>query len=119
MGMFEVNAVAKETSFLRSEGKVGDFWEPRWGLRQRRPIAWNRVRSLVTLALNWVFGDRPSQKQRRRALPKSGLSCEAARNRVGELYLGDISVPPQLYRGPGLGLDVGPVFAKDDVIRLW
>ena len=53
------------------------------------------------------------------ALPKSGLSSEVARSRVGELYLGDISVPPQLYRGSGLGLDFGPVFAKDDVIRLW
>lgn len=50
------------------------------------------------------------------ALPKAGLRPAAAL--VGELYLADISVPPDLYAGPGIGLDVGPVFARADIVRL-
>lgn len=30
----------------------------------------------------------------------------------------DIGVPPSLYAGEKLGLDVGPVFAKNDIVRL-
>ena len=53
------------------------------------------------------------------ALPKAGLRNEQAKERVGELYLADIGVPPELYANPKLGLDVGPLFAEDDVIRVW
>ena len=53
------------------------------------------------------------------ALPKEGLRGDAARDRVGELYLADISVPPILYSRPPLELQVGPLFAKDDIVRLW
>ncbi len=52
------------------------------------------------------------------ALPKEGLRALGAENHVGELYLADISVPPELYAGPGLELNVGPIFAHDDIIRL-
>lgn len=48
------------------------------------------------------------------ALPKIGLSN--AREVCGDLYLADISVPPQLYTS--LGLDVPPLFAQDTVLRL-
>ncbi len=53
------------------------------------------------------------------ALPKAGLRMPAARAVVGELYLADISVPPALYAGPGLELDVGPIFAAGDLLRVW
>ncbi len=53
------------------------------------------------------------------ALPKEGLRMAEARGVVGELYLADISVPPSLYAGPNLGLDVGPLFHEADVIRIW
>lgn len=53
------------------------------------------------------------------ALPKAGLREPAVADYIGELYLADISVPPALYAGPGLGLEVGPVFAESDIIRLW
>ena len=53
------------------------------------------------------------------ALPKEGLRMTEAREAVGELYLADISVPPSLYAGPNLGLDVGPIFHGADVIRIW
>lgn len=52
------------------------------------------------------------------ALPKTGLRTAAAAEYVGELYLADISIPAELYARPGLRLDVGPVFATDDIVRL-
>ncbi len=52
------------------------------------------------------------------ALPKTGLRTAAAKEYVGELYLADISIPAELYARPSLGLDVGPLFASDDIIRL-
>jgi NAD(P)H-hydrate epimerase len=48
------------------------------------------------------------------ALPKTGLRAAAAA--AGELYLADISVPPGLYAR--FGLDVGPIFAKSELVRL-
>ncbi len=50
------------------------------------------------------------------ALPKAGLDSPAARDRTGELYLADISVPPELYAS--LALEVPPLFARGDVLRL-
>ena len=52
------------------------------------------------------------------ALPKEGLCGEEARAHLGELYLADIGVPPELYARPFLGLDVGPIFAADEILRL-
>ena len=51
------------------------------------------------------------------ALPKEGLRAEGVRAQVGELYLADISVPPELY--DGLNLSVEHIFAQDDIVRLW
>lgn len=50
------------------------------------------------------------------ALPKAGLLTLQARAVVGDLYLADLSVPPQLYRR--FGLNVGPVFAADAIVPL-
>jgi NAD(P)H-hydrate epimerase len=52
------------------------------------------------------------------ALPKIGLSDPAAEPYVGELYLADIGVPPALYAREPLGLDVGPIFAAQEIIQL-
>ncbi len=52
------------------------------------------------------------------ALPKAGLHAPRARANVGELYLADISVPPALYAQPTLALNVGPLFAEADIIRI-
>ena len=52
------------------------------------------------------------------ALPKRGLRIPATADRVGELYLADISVPPSLYASDALGLEVGPIFARSDIVRL-
>jgi NAD(P)H-hydrate epimerase len=52
------------------------------------------------------------------ALPKAGLHGPEADKHVGELYLADISVPPSLYAEPALGLQVSPIFAQAEIIRL-
>ena len=52
------------------------------------------------------------------ALPKIGLHTAEISAHVGELYLANISVPPELYAIPSLGLEVGHIFAESDILRL-
>lgn len=37
---------------------------------------------------------------------------------VGELDLADIGVPPSLYGGPAPGLNLGPIFAGSEILRI-
>ena len=53
------------------------------------------------------------------ALPKQGLGAEGVESHVGELWLADIGVPPGLYAEPALGIDVEPIFACHEIIRLY
>jgi NAD(P)H-hydrate epimerase len=50
------------------------------------------------------------------ALPKVGLLSAEAAPAVGQLYLADISVPPQLYAH--LGIEMDPIFAADTILPL-
>jgi len=50
------------------------------------------------------------------ARAKRGLLAPTARPWVGELHLADIAVPEKLCRR--LGLTVGPIFAKSDIISI-
>lgn len=50
------------------------------------------------------------------ALPKTGLLVESARPFVGDLYVADIGVPPQVYER--MGIHVGPIFAQEDIIKI-
>ena len=50
------------------------------------------------------------------ALPKAGFLNARARTWTGDLYLADISVPEEVYRR--LGIEVGPLFARSDLIRI-
>ncbi len=52
------------------------------------------------------------------ALPKKGLVANSIEEIRGELYLGDISVPPALYRSASLQLEVGPIFEKSDILKI-
>jgi NAD(P)H-hydrate epimerase len=52
------------------------------------------------------------------ALPKTGLLSPSAKEFVGDLYLADIGVPPQLYASPSLGLQVTSPFSTDSIVRL-
>ena len=51
------------------------------------------------------------------ALPKEGLRKKEALKHVGELYLADIGVPPNLY-AKILNIQVSRLFSKNDIIRL-
>jgi len=51
------------------------------------------------------------------ALPKTGLLKPAAKSVIGELYLADISVPPELYQR--MGIFVPSVFSQDPIIRVF
>jgi len=53
------------------------------------------------------------------ALPKSGLADKSARAFVGDLYLADIGVPPQLYQSHKLEIEVGNLFTESPIIRIW
>ncbi len=50
------------------------------------------------------------------ALPKTGLAAPEVRERLGDLYVADLSVPPRLYRR--LGLEVDPLFAESSLVPL-
>ncbi len=53
------------------------------------------------------------------ALPKTGLILPEAKKWVGELYLGDISVPPELYTEPSLGGQrLGSPFEENTLVRV-
>lgn len=52
------------------------------------------------------------------ALPKTGLREAWAAGHVGALYLADIGVPPSLYLRPEFSLEVGALFAREEIIRL-
>lgn len=52
------------------------------------------------------------------ALPKRGLLDERVAPHVGELYLADISVPPELYNSPALQIQVEALFAESDILRI-
>jgi NAD(P)H-hydrate epimerase len=50
------------------------------------------------------------------ALPKTGLMVPGARQFVGQLYLADIGVPPELYGR--LQLEVGPIFTANAILKV-
>lgn len=52
------------------------------------------------------------------ALPKTGLLASTARPFVGDLYLADIGIPPELYASPSLRLHVISPFSEDTIVKL-
>lgn len=52
------------------------------------------------------------------ALPKTGL-ISAPQSLIGDLYLADIGVPPELYSHPSLNLQVGNIFWNESIIPLF
>ncbi|MFC1923343.1 NAD(P)H-hydrate epimerase [Chloroflexota bacterium] len=50
------------------------------------------------------------------ALPKTGLLTSQAKTVIGDLYLADISVPPELYRH--LGIEVPNLFENDAILKV-
>ena len=93
-------------------------------------ILWANEQSIPTLALDTPSGidltsgkvSDPTIKAAATltlALPKKGLFMENVISYRGDLFLGDISVPPQLYAERSLALKVNPyLFAQSDVLQL-
>jgi NAD(P)H-hydrate epimerase len=52
------------------------------------------------------------------AMPKVGLLAQEAREWVGDLYLGDIAVPPELYAAESLGMAVVQPFEEGPIVRV-
>jgi NAD(P)H-hydrate epimerase len=52
------------------------------------------------------------------ALPKTGLAVQGAQAYVGELWLADIGVPPELYAKPTVGVRVRTPFNESDLVKL-
>ncbi|WP_442505870.1 NAD(P)H-hydrate epimerase [Novipirellula sp. SH528] len=91
-------------------------------------IRWANQQSAATLALDTPSGLDTASGQVFEpsisasatftlALPKSGLFSSAGSRHIGELYLGDISVPPSLYAAMGLAIPTS-LFAESDIVRL-
>jgi NAD(P)H-hydrate epimerase len=91
----------------------------RWANAQEAPILALDAPSGVDTTTGTVFDPAiHAAATMTLALPKEGLRAPGVEERVGELYLADISVPPSLYAEPALGLEVGYLFSASDIIRL-
>ncbi|MCG8351806.1 MAG: NAD(P)H-hydrate epimerase [Chloroflexales bacterium] len=91
----------------------------RWANAQRAPILALDAPSGVDTTTGTVFDPAiQATATMTLALPKEGLRAPGVEAKVGELYLADISVPPELYAEPALGLQVGPLFSESDIVRL-
>jgi NAD(P)H-hydrate epimerase len=104
---------------LRGAPRGGAAELIRWANAQAAPLLALDVPSGVDTATGTVF--EPAIRAAATmtlALPKAGLLAPGVEAQVGELYLADISVPPGLYAEAALGLEVGPLFAQSDLIRL-
>jgi len=91
----------------------------RWANQQSAPILALDAPSGVDTTTGTVFDPAiQAAATMTLALPKVGLRVPGVADQVGELYLADISVPPELYAAPALGLQVQHIFAQRDIIRL-
>ncbi|MCD4686592.1 MAG: NAD(P)H-hydrate epimerase [Anaerolineae bacterium] len=91
----------------------------RWANAQPAPILALDAPSGVDTTTGTVF--EPAIKATATmtlALPKAGLRASGVEQQVGELYLADISVPPELYAEQALALEVAHIFAESDIVRL-
>lgn len=93
-------------------------------------IAWVNQRSEPVLSLDTPSGldltsgkvHNPTVKANATltlAMPKIGLFNMEAKAMIGELYLGDISVPPKLYEEESLGLRAQNIFRYSDIVSVY
>ena len=98
-------------------GAVSDLI--RWANAERVPILALDTPSGIDTTTGTVFDPAiRATATMTLALPKAGLRAPGVEALVGELYLADISVPPSLYAEPALALQMGPVFAESEILRL-
>lgn len=89
----------------------------RWALATNSPVLSLDVPS----GLDATFGVASYPTIRARATltpayPKTGLLATGAAAHVGDLYVGDIGVPPQVLERPGLGFSSTTLFARTDLV---
>lgn len=91
----------------------------RWANAQRAPVLALDAPSGIDTTTGTVYDPAiRATATMTLALPKEGLRADGVTQYVGELYLADISVPPSLFPRAALDLEVGPVFATGDIVRL-
>lgn len=113
-----VDAVIGYSLSGNPRGKAGELVA--WANTQEAPVLSLDVPSGVNAADGQVFEPAVNATATMTlALPKVGLKGKNAKPLVGELYLADISIPPGLYKGPGLQLEVDHIFAEEEIVRLW
>lgn len=92
----------------------------RWANRQTTPILSLDTPSGIDTTTGMVYEPAiMATATMTLAVPKTAFQMPEVRNYTGELYLADISVPPELYAKPSLGFEVTPLFAREEVVRLW
>jgi len=91
----------------------------RWALAQPAPVLALDAPSGVDTTTGATFDPAiRANATMTLALPKEGLRAESVRENVGELYLADISVPPELYAEPALQFEVSALFSQSDIIQV-
>ncbi len=91
----------------------------RWAGAQTTPVLALDVPSGVDAGTGSVFDPAiDATATMTLALPKEGLRAQSVRAHVGELYLADISVPPELYAEPALRLQVPALFSQSEIVQL-
>ncbi len=104
---------------LKGAPRDGAEWLIEWANDSLAPVLALDVPSGVDTATGKVFDPAiRATATMTLALPKHGLRATGVDAFVGDLYLADISVPPELYAEPALGIEVGPIFAEEEIIRL-
>lgn len=99
-------------------GRAADLIE--WANTQAAPVLSLDVPSGVDASNGVVYSPAvAAEATLTLALPKTGLKNEDVQKYVGELYLGDISVPPQLFKAAGLDLDIKALFGEEEIIQIW
>ncbi len=126
--VYEVDQLPDTSFDLVIDGIIGYSLrgQPRDGAA--RIIRWCNAQSAPVLALDIPSGIDSTTGQvinpaikatvtMTLALPKKGLLGGSSRDRIGELYLADISVPPQLYHET-FGMNVDAIFQTSEIVRL-
>lgn len=92
----------------------------RWANRQPAPVLALDAPSGVDTTTGKVFDPAiQAAATLTLALPKAGLFVTDTKAVVGELYLADIGVPPQLYAKIDPGISAVNLFTESEIIRLW
>ena len=127
---FSVGLLPELNADLIVDGLIGySLSGPPRGIAKKL-IQWTHFQSAPILSLDVPSGintasgtaSRPSIKATATmtlALPKRGFDSPDLKPQIGELYLADISVPPEIYVKLGITDSELLLFRERDIVRLW